>query len=372
MPKRNDAILCLLKSVRQAKGVSQSQLADWVGVKRQAIYDIESGRYLPNTALALRLAKHLGCRVEDLFVDQLTEPEQPIQLVDGTVDRGRRVVVSKLRGRLLAYPLTGEHSLRDGFRPADGLLDSEGSRVRLLCTEEAIEKTVVLMGCDPAFSILGEHVSRRSPEARVHHRFASSHRAVEGLRNGKAHLAGTHLHNPPDGEANVDLVRRLFHGSRALIVGFSVLEEGLMVAHGNPLGIRGAADLAGGRLRLANREPGAALRVLLDDHLKRSGVAVSTVRGYGHEVSSHLEGARSVVHGLADAALGLRAVADACGLDFVPIETVRCDLVVPCDLIDHPSIKVLLDTLQTRLFHEELASIPGYGASRTGDVIART
>jgi molybdate-binding protein len=63
-------------------------------------------------------------------------------------------------------------------------------------------------------------------------------------------------------------------------------------------------------------------------------------------------------------------VADACGLGFVPIEAVRCDLVVPCDLVDHPAVRVLLDTLQTRLFREELAAIPGYEASRTGDRIA--
>ena len=46
--------------------------------------------------------------------------------------------------------------------------------------------------------------------------------------------------------------------------------------------------------------------------------------------------------GAADAALGLRAVAVATGLDFVPLEVVRCDLVIPQDLQDHPALKVLL------------------------------
>jgi putative molybdopterin biosynthesis protein len=312
----------------------------------------------------------LGCRVEDLFVDRLTEPEQPVQLADNA-DRGvRRVVVSKLRGRLLAYPLAGEHSFKDGLRPADGLLDPDGGKVRLLCTEEAVEKSVVLMGCDPAFSILSEHIARRVPEARVHCRFASSHRALEALRDGSAHLAGTHLHNTGGREANVELVKRFLGGSGALIIGFSLMEEGLMVAPGNPYSIRSFADLAGEGIRLVNREAGAARRVLLDDHLQRSGIPGSAIRGYDRETASHLEGARMVAHGLADAALGLRVVADACRLDFVPIESVRCDLVVPHDQIDHYVVKVLLDTLQTRLFYEELASIPGYESSRTGNVIA--
>jgi len=56
-----------LKAARKARGLSQSELAERVGVKRQAIYDMETNRYMPNTALALRLARELGCRVEDLF-----------------------------------------------------------------------------------------------------------------------------------------------------------------------------------------------------------------------------------------------------------------------------------------------------------------
>jgi DNA-binding XRE family transcriptional regulator len=59
MKIRNDDLECHLKAMRQSKAMTQSQLAQWVGVKRQAIYDIESGRYLPNTALALKLARCL-------------------------------------------------------------------------------------------------------------------------------------------------------------------------------------------------------------------------------------------------------------------------------------------------------------------------
>jgi Predicted transcriptional regulators len=56
-----------LKSLRSAKGLSQGDLAGMAGVTRQAIYAIEANQYLPTTAVALRLAGALGCRVEDLF-----------------------------------------------------------------------------------------------------------------------------------------------------------------------------------------------------------------------------------------------------------------------------------------------------------------
>lgn len=73
---------CKLKSARKAKGLSQSELADMVGVKRQAIYDMESGRYVPNTHVALLLAKVLGCTVEDLFSIASSSVERPVTLVE--------------------------------------------------------------------------------------------------------------------------------------------------------------------------------------------------------------------------------------------------------------------------------------------------
>jgi len=72
---------------------------------------------------------------------------------------------------------------------------------------------------------------------------------------------------------------------------------------------------------------------------------------------------------MADAAMGLRAVASAYELDFIPMEAVRCDLVIPSDLLGLAAIKVLLDVLQSRALRDELAALPGYESSRTGSVI---
>jgi molybdate-binding protein len=67
-------------------------------------------------------------------------------------------------------------------------------------------------------------------------------------------------------------------------------------------------------VRFVNREPGAALRVLLDDHLQRAGIDGDNL----NEVHSHREGAYRIACNVADAALGLRAVAKAYNLGFVP------------------------------------------------------
>ena len=55
---------------RQGLGLTQEQLAERAGVSRQTIITIEGGRYDPSLPLALRLARLLGQRVEDLFIDE--------------------------------------------------------------------------------------------------------------------------------------------------------------------------------------------------------------------------------------------------------------------------------------------------------------
>src|SRR4030095_12061165 len=56
-----------LSHLRNKQGVSAKHLAELVGVQRQTIYAMESGTYVPNTLVALRLAQVLGVQVEDLF-----------------------------------------------------------------------------------------------------------------------------------------------------------------------------------------------------------------------------------------------------------------------------------------------------------------
>lgn len=363
-------IICRLKTIRQSKGWSQTRLAERVGVKRQAIYDMESGKYVPNTALALGLARELDCRIEDLFYEKSANSVQPVTVIEAFDRKNSRIEVAKIRGQLVGYPLGGTRAFDQGFRPADGLLTADGKKVQLLYPEESIDQSIVLLGCDPAFSILSAHVLRYSPTVRMHCRFNSSRNAMLGLAAGHAHIAGTHLHNRQAGEANVLFARTLLGGMKAKVIAFSLMEEGLMVAPGNPHGIRDVRDLAAGGVKFINREPGAALRTLLDDYLDRSGTSRKEIVGYENEVRSHLEGAQMVAFGSVDTALGFRAVADACRLDFVPIQSVRCDLVVPEDMIGHPSMKVLLDTLQSGRFRKELGALPGYDSSRTGSVIA--
>ena len=146
-------VLCNLKAARKEKGLSQSELAEKVGVKRQAIYDMESGRYVPNTHIALLLARVLGCRVEDLFSVALDSDVGPVTLAEEISMDSPRVSLVKVRDRMVAYPLD-DRWISEGFQSADGLLQEGCHCVRLLNSGEALDKKALLLGCDPAFAIL--------------------------------------------------------------------------------------------------------------------------------------------------------------------------------------------------------------------------
>lgn len=85
--------------------------------------------------------------------------------------------------------------------------------------------------------------------------------------------------------------------------------------------------------------------------------------------SAHTAKACLVTCGAADAALGLRVVARAFGLNFIPLAVTRCDLVLPLDLESHPAA-ALPDLLHSSRLQAETAALPGHDAACTDAEIA--
>ncbi len=57
-----------IKVARAENNWSQADLAERIGVSRQTINSIETGRYVPSTILALKMAQEFGKSVEELFM----------------------------------------------------------------------------------------------------------------------------------------------------------------------------------------------------------------------------------------------------------------------------------------------------------------
>ena len=364
-----------LKQVRTRLGLSQQDLAGMVGVTRQTIGGVEAGQYSPSATVALRLAGALGCRVEDLFWIEDDVPEVEAVPAEPMLAGERlRVTLARVGGRWVAHPLVGDRAFRTELIPADGLAtwDKGADRVRIrpLDDPRSFAQTAVLAGCSPALSLWARAAERWHPGLRVHWAFANSTAALESLGRRQIHAAGVHLFDPATGEHNVPFVRKALPQQPAILVNLGVWDEGLLVRSGNPLGLRTAADLAQPGVTLVNREPGAGSRQLLERALRRERVPFRAVPGFDRVVRSHLELAREVAAGRADAGVSAAVFAAAFGLGFVSLHQVRYDVVVLKEDLEDQVVRQLLDLLSHRQVRAQLASLGGYDIGLTGEVVA--
>ena len=141
------------------------------------LYHVIIGPGLPNTGVALGLARSLGCSVETLFSEEAEGESRPVDIAGDRVPGVRRLMAAHLRGKLTGVPITGKLVFNRGLPAADALLEDDGRNATVYCPADMLDKTILLFVCDPAFSILGGHVARAFPGSRVHCCFASSYAA---------------------------------------------------------------------------------------------------------------------------------------------------------------------------------------------------
>jgi DNA-binding XRE family transcriptional regulator len=156
--KQENPLRNQLKAVRARLGMSQQELARAAGITRQTIGGIEAGLYAPSAAVALRLAKALGCRVEELFwLDDDLPTLEALPAEPVPQEQPMRVSLAQVGGQWIAHPLTGEQAFRTEMVPADGLGAREAGKemlfLRLLDDPETLARTVLLAGCTPALSL---------------------------------------------------------------------------------------------------------------------------------------------------------------------------------------------------------------------------
>ena len=67
MGKHHQNLLNNLEELRRKAGLTQQELSEAAEVSRKRINAIENGIYVPSTVLALKIAKTLECKVENIF-----------------------------------------------------------------------------------------------------------------------------------------------------------------------------------------------------------------------------------------------------------------------------------------------------------------
>lgn len=257
---------------------------------------------------------------------------------------------------------------------ADGIIKRTGraggrADVMVFAKDEASQKRLVLAGCDPATSLLANMVEKISG-IEIVSAAASSKLALNWLKEGKAHIAGSHLEDAKTGEFNLPYIRKEFPDHDFTVITFARWEEGLLTAPGNPKSVRKIEDLARKNVRFVNREVGSGSRALLDKLLQKADMVASKIAGYDRVAFGHLAAAYFVLSADADVCLATRSAARTFGLDFIPLHSERYDLVMRKRTADLPAAKAFLDVLQRAALRRKLEVLAGYDTSQTGALVA--
>ena len=364
-----------LKAIRDERALSVAELAIGTGLARQTIYAIENGSFVPNTLIALKLARALDVSVEELFSVQEKAPG----LVDAgllsselelPVERELVRVIETRKGRV-AVPAQASFSY---LPAANGVVEGRsGRRLRVgawggrSMGQENQSAAILVAGCDPALSLLAEVA--RSQHMDVIPIPASSQRALKWLSEGRVHIAGSHLLDNASGEYNLAAICQALPKARSRVLTFAEWETGLLTKRGNPKRLRSVADLASRKVSIVNREKGSGARVQLDSALQLAGIPASKVRGYERVAYGHLPAAFCVQSGWVDGCIATRSAALCFGLHFVPLRMERFDLVFTAQSMSGKSAEAIADLLNRFSLRQELAKLAGYETTHTGAAV---
>jgi excisionase family DNA binding protein len=197
-----------------------------------------------------------------------------------------------------------------------------------------------------------------------------SEAGLRRLARGEVALAAIHLHRieGDDEAANPEAVAHAPGLHDAVVIAFARREQGLLVAPGNPLGLRDIATIAAKRARMAMRPAGAGAQLLLVALLARAGLAQDALAAAKPPCPTGPDVAQAVRAGRADCGIATRSVARAASLDFVPLTWERFDLVLrQRDYFMAPA-QALFAFLREPAFAERAAELAGYDVTEAGQV----
>ena len=290
-----------------------------------------------------------------------------------------RVKVGKVGDKFVAAPLArgagAAMSLvrADGFcvieQSSEGVEAGEKVNIDLYRSRSEIENTVVIIGShDLILDVISDIMPNRYRNMFVSSTHVGSMGGLMALKRGEAHMAPIHLLDEETGEYNIPYIKKLFREPMALIKGVHRI-QGIMVKKGNPLGIKGIADLAGGDIRYVNRQRGAGTRVLFDYRLKQENIDPESINGYDREMATHMAVAAAVASDGADAGMGVLSAAKAMNLDFIEVGPEEYDFAVPVKHLELPHIRAFIEILQSSGFRDRIEELGGYSAENAGNII---
>lgn len=275
------------------------------------------------------------------------------------------------KGGYIATPLSRGAGVVTSFVKADGIIDvpqdcegyeaGDKVKVTLLRPIQDLNNTLTIIGShDPLIDEVADILKRQNPDSVVSSSHVGSMGAIMAVKRGEAQMGAIHLLDEATGEYNTSFVAKYFKDGGVKLEKGVKRVQGIMVAKGNPKGIKEFKDMARDDVSYVNRQKGAGTRILCDYLIKKNGMNAADIYGYEREEFTHTSVAAQIASGTADAGLGIYSAAKTYDLDFIPICNEEYDLLIDEKAYDSEKIKDFLKVLHSDELKERLKRLGGY------------
>ena len=281
-----------------------------------------------------------------------------------------RVKVGNVNNKIITVPLKKGAGILSSVSNADGLLkipfDSEGIEVNstvdieMLRDSRGIRKQILFIGSnDPLLIRYFSFIKKKVPSFNIGIINSGSLGGLLAMSRGECNITAAHLFDEKSEVYNMPFLKKYLK-QNFVLAHFSLRSQGIIVQKGNPKNIRTIYDIARPDVTFVNRQAGSGTRVITDYLIKKNGIDPDIINGYEHEEFTHLAVANNVKLGGADCGIGIKYVADALSLDFIPVKEEQYDLVILKNDLKRKEIKFVLDFLQDPEFIKIAKEFSGY------------
>ncbi len=222
---------------------------------------------------------------------------------------------------------------------------------------------------DPVLDMLHTYMRKSYPEFYIFSANVGSTDGLKALNMGYTDIAWSHLLDPKSGQYNIPFLSNYLPNVKPVVVNLFHRDLGFVVAHKNPLRIRGFEDLAKKEVRLINRQKGSGTRVLLDHHLRRLKISTSNINGYEREVYTHFEVGLSILSKEADVGIATVAASKLLGLPFIPITQECFDMILDQSTFFEKGIQAFIEILNSQEFRNGIGRLGSYDFKNSGKVL---
>ena len=296
--------------------MNTKEVAQYLGVHEKQVYALIKGKRIPST------------RVTGKWVF-------PKKLIDEWIE---------------SHAKTGLEQAREKSQKVEGALLASGSN-------------------DPILDILQTYMRKAYPEFYVFSANTGSTEGLNALNKGYTDIAWSHLFDPQSGDYNIPFIPTLLPNLQPVVVNLFHRDLGFLLAPGNPLHIRGFADLKKKKVRFINRQKGAGTRVLLDHHLQKMGIPSSEIKGYENEVYTHFEVGLAIVSKEADVGIPTIAISRLLNLSFVPITQESFDMILDQSTFFAKGVQAFIEVLNSPGFRSRVERLGSYDFSHSGKIL---